>query len=262
MLVSIFIPTYNASSCITATLQSVLSQTYRDIEVWVVDDCSKDNTREILQQFAAQDARVKLLFKEQNEGFVPYSWNHVFPLLQGDFTLYMSHDDSLSPDCIEQLVNRQLETGADCVIPDCVFTYENGRQQSSLSSSSSLSSKQAFARMLNYDIPGFALWRTSLIREIGMPTEAWNSDEGMQRIWALNCKNGVSLCPEAKFYYFLTDASITRGLKPYHLTGLKTQKRLLSAAFRSGIWWRSPLPVLRFAWQYFKSYRYLHRELG
>lgn len=260
MLVSIFIPTYNAASCIEQTLNSVLTQTYSELEVWLVDDCSSDNTREVLQRYAETDKRVNLLFKEKNEGFVPFSWNRVFPLLQGEFTLYMSHDDTLASDCIERLVKTQQKTGSDCVIPDCVFCYDDGTKKSTLSSTLSLSSKEAFARMLNYDIPGFALWRTDLIRSIGMPTEAWNSDEGMQRIWAINC-NHVELCPEAKFYYRITSASITKGLKPYHLSGLKTQRRLLNAAFQNGIWWRYPKISVRFAWQYLKSYRYLKCKL-
>lgn len=275
MLVSVFIPTYNASAVIGKTLESVLSQSYRDIEVWLVDDASTDNTVQILQEWQERDPRLHILAKEQNEGFVPYSWNRVFPLLKGEFTLYMSHDDSLSPNCIELLVEAQRQTGADCVIPDCVFTTatatttttstSNNQSSGQLTLPLSLtlfSPRTAFARMLNYDIPGFALWRTSMIKRIGMPTEAWNSDEGMQRIWALNSKNGVALCPEAKFYYYLTEASITRGLKPYHITGLKTQRRLLRTAFAHLIFLTHPLPVIRFAWQYLKSWRYLTKELG
>lgn len=257
MLVSIFIPTYNAASCIEQTLNSVLTQTYSELEVWLVDDCSSDNTREVLQRYAETDKRVNLLFKEKNEGFVPFSWNRVFPLLQGEFTLYMSHDDLLASDCIERLVTCQEKSKADCVIPDCVFSYDDGSTKSSGIVSQQLDPRTAFAKMLNYDIPGFALWKTDLIRSIGMPTDAWNSDEGMQRIWALNCKNGVSLCLDAKFYYRLTDASITRGLKPYHVTGLKTQKMLIRNVFASGVWWRFPMPTIRFVWQYIRSYRYL-----
>ncbi|MBQ0142603.1 MAG: glycosyltransferase family 2 protein [Prevotellaceae bacterium] len=267
MKVSVFIPTYNAASCIEKTLRSVLEQTYSNLEVWVVDDCSTDNTREILQALAEQDSRVKLLFKEKNEGFVPYSWNRVFPLLNGDFTFYMSHDDQISPDCIERLVRTQEETGADTVIPDCVFTYEDGRQKSSFEGKDNfryllcLSAKSAFAKMLNYDIPGFALWRTSLIQKIGMPTEAFNSDEGMQRIWALN-SNMVAIDSSAKFYYLLTERSITRGLKPYHLTGLKTQKRLLNTIFSYKVFFYYPFQTLRFSIQYFKTCFYLRRILN
>lgn len=260
MTVSIFIPTYKATGCIDETLKSVLAQTHSDLEVWVVDDCSPDNTPQILDAWAAKDSRVHILHKEKNEGFVPCSWNHVFPLLKGEFTFYMSHDDKIAPDCIEQLVKAQQETGADIVIPDCVFTYEDGRQRSSFATPhtqrETLSPKSAFAEMLNYDIPGFALWRTSLIRKIGMPVEAFNSDEGMQRIWALN-SNKVVIEPAAKFYYLLTEGSITRGLKPYHLTGLKTQKRLFIAALQAFTFMNYPKSFVRFSWQYLKSWRYL-----
>ena len=278
MLVSVFIPTYNASACIDGTLQSVLGQSYQELEVWVVDDCSTDDTVAKLQQWQKCDARVHLLTKEQNEGFVPYSWNRVAPLMKGDFVFYMSHDDRLGTDCIELLVRAQQQTGVDMVIPDCVFTYDDGRQVSQLSIAncqlSIISSRQAFARMLNYDIPGFALWRTSLIRPENyqlsiinsqlavMPTDAWNGDEGMQRIWALNSRHGVALCPEAKFFYHITEASITKGLKPYHITGLRTQHRLFVAALKAGIWLQYPRAFVRFAWQYLKSYLYLKRNLS
>ena len=264
MLVSVFIPTYNASKCIDATLQSVLGQTYENLEVWLVDDKSTDDTVAKLEAWKKKDARVHVLAKEENEGFVPFSWNRVFPHLKGDFTLYMSHDDFLASNCIKLLVDKQQKTGADAVIPDCVFDYEDCRQVSSDIKKFKrilMNGKRAFAEMLNYDIPGFALWRTSLIRSIGMPTEAWNSDEGMQRIWALNCKHGVAFCPRAKFYYFITTASITKGLKPYHKTGLLTQKRLLKEALRNGIWFRYPHKFFRFWFQYLKSYVYLTNNL-
>ena len=273
MLVSIFIPTYNASCCIDETLNSVLSQTCTNLEVWVVDDCSTDSTPQILDAWASQDSRVKVLHKERNEGFVPFSWNHVFPLLTGEFTLYLSHDDLLSADCIEKLVAKQQEAGADCVIPEVRMWNAAQDEKEILDGSWTIhgnsclakgmtvvNGKTAFAHMLNYDIPGFALWRTELIRKVGMPTEAWNSDEGMQRIWALNCMK-VTFDADAKFYYRITPGSITKGLKPYHLTGLKTQQRLLETAIGQGLWWKAPIQVIKFGIQYLKSYRYLHSQL-
>jgi len=287
-MISVFIPTYNASSCIDETLKSVLSQTYNEIEVWVVDDCSTDQTPEILDAWARSDSRVKVLHKEKNEGFVPFSWNRVFPLLKGEFTLYLSHDDLVSEDCIEKLVAKQQETGADCVIPEVRMWNASQDEKEILDGSwtihdnsclakgmTAVNGKTAFAHMLNYDIPGFALWRSSIIEKVGkkystlhtphstlciMPTEAWNSDEGMQRIWAFKSQK-VTFATDAKFYYRITPRSITKGLKPYHLTGLKTQERLIKAAFTLGIWWRYPKQTLRFVWQYCKSYRYLKTHI-
>lgn len=270
MMVSIFVPTYNVSELFEGTLRSILSQTCSDLEVWLVDDASTNDTPALLDAWAAKDGRIHVIHKEQNEGFVPYSWNRVFPLLQGEWTLYLSHDDLLAPDCVEQLLKAVAAKGVDCAIPSCIgFEQDWQHPEPSLDAFNrtnnihcheQLSGRQAFARMLNYDIPGFALWRTSLIRTLGMPTEAFNSDEGMQRIWALHCQQ-VVLCPDAKFYYRIVPGSITKGLKPYHRTSLLTQRRLLHEAFRAGIWWRYPKPVLKFFVQYLRSWRYLSKAL-
>ena len=270
-MVSIFIPTYNANpSLLEETLQSVLQQTCADLDIWLVDDASTDATPQLLDQWAARDARIHVIHKEQNEGFVPYSWNRVFPHLQGEWTLYMSHDDLLAPDSIEQLLSEAEREEVDCVIPTCIGFEQNYlgpeasldgfNHKNHFDKREELSGQQAFARMLNYDIPGFALWRTSLIREQGMPTEAFNSDEGMQRIWALHSRK-VILCPAARFYYRIVAGSITKGLKPYHRTSLLTQRRLLRTSVDAGIWWRYPMPVLRFYVQYLRSWRYLNKAL-
>lgn len=261
-MVSLFIPTYNAAPFLDRVIDSLRSQTYDDWEAWFVDDVSTDDTVALLHQWEQRDARIHLLAKTHNEGFVPFSWLRVFPLLRGDFTLYMSQDDWLSPTCLDVLCRTQQATGADCVIPDCVFTWDDGRQRSSLTVARQLTPRGAFARMLNYDIPGFALWRTAVIRRLSMPTEAWNSDEGMQRLWALGCRGGVALCPEAKFYYRQTPASITRGLKPYHLSGLLTQRRLFWRAVAVALPLTHPKAFGRFAWQYLRSWVYLRRQLG
>lgn len=260
MLVSVFIPTYNSSSTIARTIDCVLNQTYKEIEICLVDDCSSDNTLDILKSYSSKYSCIKVLQKDKNGGFVPDSWNRVFPHLRGEFTFYMSHDDLISPDCIERLVKTQQVTSADTIIPDCVFVYEDGSQKSTVLQSAILLPKQAFAKMLNYDIPGFALWRTSLIKSIGMPTEAFNSDEGMQRIWALN-SNRVILDKDAKFYYLIKSSSITKGLRPYHLSGLKTQKMLAISLLKQGIIFSYPKMSFRFIWAYFKSYIYLKTNL-
>lgn len=239
MSVSIFIPTYNVSAeLLNDTISSVISQTYKNIEVWCVDDASTDDTPERLDEWARQDDRIHVIHKEHG-GNVPYSWNAVLPKLNGEFTLYMSHDDLISNDCIELLVRAQERTGADCVIPTCVgfesdnlnpeARFEAFNKKSDVSDRTNMTGVDAFFTMLDYSIPGFALWRTSLIRSCGMPTESFNSDEGMQRIWASRCKI-VSFEDKAKFYYRMVEGSITRGLKPYHYASLLTDARILEEA--------------------------------
>ena len=68
MKVSIITPLYNCSNYLEQTIQSVISQTYGNWEMIMVDDCSTDNSLEIAQKYAAQDSRIKVLQLEKNSG--------------------------------------------------------------------------------------------------------------------------------------------------------------------------------------------------
>jgi len=228
MKVSVFIPTYNSSPLIRKTLDSLIRQSYKDIEIVCVDDESSDDTIDILNSFSKKDSRISVYCKK-NEGSVPFSWNYVFPLLKGEFTIYMSHDDLIEPETIEKLVSKQKsDTDIDCVIPSVVFfdnnmslpeeKYEEKNANNDMSKHPTISGYEAFDEMLDYSIPGFALWRTNLIRKIGMPTESFNSDEAMQRIWAKHCRKVAF--SDAKFGYRQSSNSIVRGLKPMHYFSL------------------------------------------
>lgn len=235
MVVDCFIPTYNANATlIDITIESVIRQTYTNLALYIVDDASTDDTPLRLDEWAKRDSRIHVIHKK-HDGSVPFAWNEVFPKLNGKFTLYMSHDDLLSEECIEKLVKKQQEGDYDCVIPSCVGfekawnkpedSFEEFNKKSDVLGREVMSGREAFFEMLDYGIPGFALWRTDLIREIGMPTESFNSDEGMQRIWASHCKE-VAFEGNAKFYYRMVSGSITKGLKPYHYGSLLTLLRM------------------------------------
>ena len=67
-LVSIITPAYNAAAYIAETIESVIAQTYTNWEMLILNDCSKDNTAEIVQSYAAKDKRIKLINLKQNSG--------------------------------------------------------------------------------------------------------------------------------------------------------------------------------------------------
>lgn len=236
--VNILIPVYNGERYLEETVRSILSQTFSDFSAVFVDDGSTDRSVDILKKAAAGDNRI-VVVEKPHEGSVPFTWNYIFPRLDAEWTLYMSHDDLLEPSLLQSLVDVQAMTGADAVIPSCHFfsdgtddhRYDDKNRANDMTPRAQggcISGKEAFELMLDYTIPGFALWRTSLIREAGMPTESYNSDEGMQRLWANACRkvafSGV------KFYYRLVPGAITTGLKPYHYYSLLTNRRLLEAA--------------------------------
>lgn len=106
-LVSVIIPAYNAEIFIERTLQSVLSQTYKNIEVLVVDDGSQDRTAEIVESFAQQDSRV-ILFQQKNAG-VAAARNLAIENSMGEYIAPIDADDIWYPKKLEKQVQCMLE---------------------------------------------------------------------------------------------------------------------------------------------------------
>ena len=93
-LVSVILPTFNGELFIADTLQSVLDQTYKNLEIIIVDDCSTDKTVEIIKTF--NDERIKLYVNEKNLGIGENS-NTALSLATGEFIMMQDHDDISSP---------------------------------------------------------------------------------------------------------------------------------------------------------------------
>ncbi|WP_026672389.1 glycosyltransferase [Alkalihalobacterium bogoriense] len=105
--VSIIIPAYSAEDMIGVTLDSLLNQTWKNIEIIVVDDCSPDNTCEVISSYAAKDNRVKLIRKEKNEG--AYSArNTALDYITGDYVTVHDSDDWSHPQKIESQIRALL----------------------------------------------------------------------------------------------------------------------------------------------------------
>jgi glycosyltransferase involved in cell wall biosynthesis len=93
-LVSVCIPSYNASRHIHETIRSVLDSTYTHFEIIVSDDASTDNTAEVVE--AIGDSRIRLFRHEQNIG-VPRNWNRAVKQAQGEWVCLLNHDDLYGP---------------------------------------------------------------------------------------------------------------------------------------------------------------------
>src|SRR5690606_27365364 len=109
----IIIPAYNAGETIHISISSLLKQTWSNLEIVVVDDCSTDNTAEVVEQFASQDSRVKLLRKEVNGGAYP-ARNLGLTYVTGDFILVHDSDDWSHPQKIE-IQMAELKANPDAV---------------------------------------------------------------------------------------------------------------------------------------------------
>ena len=103
-LVTIFMSSYNAESTIGYAVRSLLEQSYENIEVIVVDDCSTDNTKKILEKIAAKDNRVSLHFNEKNRGTYN-NRNLGLSKAKGKYFTVLDADDYCLPERIKQQVD-------------------------------------------------------------------------------------------------------------------------------------------------------------
>lgn len=111
MLVSVIVPTYNRATMITKTIQSLLNQTYKDIEIIVVDDGSTDDTEKVVRGIANQAAIPVRYFKKPNGG-CSSARNAGIRVAEGDCIAFLDSDDQYTPDAIESLVNVMKAAGA------------------------------------------------------------------------------------------------------------------------------------------------------
>jgi len=102
-LVSIGIPVYNREKLVQRAIVSAQAQTYPNLEIIVVDNCSTDRTYEIAQDYAQQDDRIKCFRNEQNLGPVP-NWLRCIELSQGDYFKILFSDDWLEPRAIDTFI--------------------------------------------------------------------------------------------------------------------------------------------------------------
>ena len=112
--VSVVIPAYNAADTLRKMLDSVLGQTWRALQVILVDDGSRDDTVKIAREIAAEDPRLTVISQE-NLG-VSATRNTGLKQCEGKYIRFVDADDTLPPDSIEQMVRRAEKDRADLVI--------------------------------------------------------------------------------------------------------------------------------------------------
>ena len=118
-LVSIVTPSYNTGKWIGETIESVLSQTYQNWEMIIVDDCSTDNTDEVVASYS--DSRIKYIKNDKNSG-AAISRNKAIKAAKGDFIAFLDSDDLWVPEKLEKQLKFMIDNhyAFTCACSDCI----------------------------------------------------------------------------------------------------------------------------------------------
>lgn len=201
-LVSVCMPTYNRAHMVGLAIESVLDQSYRHLELIVVNDGSTDCTREVLEAYAAKDSRIRVINKD-NEG-IPATVNRGWVAATGEFVTWTSDDNLYHRTALETLTDSLVQS------PHVMLVYADHRVI------------DAEGRLIEYPecydpssleshsvIYGCVLFRRSLFDHIGMFRQRWTRCHDFEFYRRVYKKYEIERIPKVLYDYRRHDASMT-----------------------------------------------------
>ena len=113
--ISIIIPCYNVEKYLDSCVQSIINQTYKNLEIILVDDCSTDNTWKIIKQYEKKYDNIKALKNEKNSG-AGYSRNRAVEIASNQYISFIDSDDYIELNFYETMLKQMKKEKADMVI--------------------------------------------------------------------------------------------------------------------------------------------------
>ena len=201
--ISIIIPIYNVADDLSRCLDSVLSQTYADLEILLVDDGSTDASGRICDQYAKKDQRIQVIHKEN--GGVGSARNAGLIKAEGEYISFIDADDWLEPQMLEILFEKTIAADADVTICGAWFHTPDGRKQNRISGNNgtTVDAEKALYEYFALNHYGRALWnklfRRSLVQDVRFDEDIHYYEDSLFLSRAL-----LSLCEkgDTKVHYF------------------------------------------------------------
>ena len=168
-MVSIVIPVYNVENYLQDCVNSVLSQTYPDLQILLVDDGSTDSSGDICDAFAEKDKRIHVIHKKN--GGLSDARNVGTAAAKGEFLFYLDSDDYLEENAIQALLDEQALHGADVVVGNYFYTYHD-HEDAGQNKNQILDRDTAIRQLMLGEIQTFAwgkLIRTELAKKHEFP---------------------------------------------------------------------------------------------
>ncbi|NIF83324.1 glycosyltransferase family 2 protein [Comamonas sp. Tr-654] len=172
-LVSVITPAFNSENYINEAIDSVLSQTYKEIELIVVDDCSSDRTQSIVEEYIRLDDRVKYIRMQSNCG-VAEARNNGIRLARGRFIAFLDSDDIWYPEKIERQVKFMQEKSVSLTF----CAYEKINEHGVVFGEVSVPAKVGYSQLLKTCVIGCltAMYDVNKLGKVYMPLNTRRED--------------------------------------------------------------------------------------
>lgn len=168
LLISIIVPVYKAEAYLNRCVNSILAQTYTDWELLLIDDGSPDNSGKLCDEYATQDARIRVFHKLN--GGVASAREVGMQNALGEYSIHVDPDDWIDADTLQTLHDKAKESDADLILYDFLLEYK-GRQEIDRQEPKSLEPSSCFRQLMAQELHGSLcnkLIRTELYRKYNL----------------------------------------------------------------------------------------------
>lgn len=208
-LISIIVPVYNSEKYLNRCIDSILSQTYSDFEMIIVDDGSTDNSLAICNEYANKDKRVKVIHKAN--GGQAEARNVGIDVAKGDYLCFVDSDDWIHTQMLDILLQGIRKEKVLCSI--CSYEETNDNVLSSKIEHYQFKKMKGIEflveKNINAVVPWAKLYHTSLFKNIRYPVGRIAEDEFVAHIVLYNAGD-IAYCNEKLYNYFINYDGVTR----------------------------------------------------
>lgn len=211
-VITVIIPVYNVESFLNECILSVINQTYKNLEIILVDDGSNDSSGNMCDKWANSDPRIKVIHK--NNGGLSDARNTGLNNAHGDYISFIDSDDYIDLRFYEIMLQAMNETGADLVT--CgryIYSDRIIKEKHCCDKLTCLTSEEALSEMLQGGLIEEAAWdklyKNNLIKNIVFPVGELNEDIVVMPKIISSC-NIVAHCGKSLYYYRRNDKGITK----------------------------------------------------
>lgn len=218
-LISIIVPVYNVEQYLEKCITTIINQTYKNLEIILVDDGSKDSSGKICDDFSKKDNRIKVIHK--TNGGLSDARNHGLRIAKGDYIGFVDSDDYIAEDMFETLYNLMENNNSDISIVSFYEMYNNKligvRDSKKLENFDKLEAIKEL--LIDTKIQSYAwnkLFKKELFENLEFPTGK-NFEDIATTLLLFEKANKVTLFEDPKYYYLRRDNSIVgvRNSKTY-----------------------------------------------
>ena len=171
--VSIICPTFNCEKFVAKTVQSVLNQSYSNIELIIVDDCSTDKTIDLVKNFS--DPRIKLIVNKTNSG-AAYSRNVALKEATGDYIAFLDGDDIWLKNKLSTQINFMVENNYNFTYTDYELIDENDERLKICFTGPSVVTYRKFLR-IDYIGTSTAIYKKSICPHLQVPNDIYKRND-------------------------------------------------------------------------------------